>query len=228
MNRQIIALIGAIAFAACALPAAAAVVELTDGQRLEGTFKHATSESVTLEIAGNALVVDLKNVRAIYFAPAATPATTRDPAFTEPLRALKAVNSATTVGVSHHQYGPRVQEAKIALDRYLGTPISGDEGIRAALREAMEYHIAANMTWDARLRGRDGRTHSVFERLAPTLRPLVDRCSELKQALQQVKVTESSSDYSLGYTASVVGMQALWQCASRRVNEAEQLVGPQK
>jgi hypothetical protein len=51
------------------------VVELKTGQRVEGSFKQATSEGVVIEVGGQAITFELERVRAIYFgtAPASAP-----------------------------------------------------------------------------------------------------------------------------------------------------------
>lgn len=66
----------------------------------------ATSDSVVIEISGQTVTLDIKDVRAIHFTAATPASNARQTAPTEALRALKAVNSATTVGVSYQVAAP--------------------------------------------------------------------------------------------------------------------------
>jgi hypothetical protein len=105
-------IVGFIALLVLVPPAGAVVVELNTGQRVEGTFKQATSDSVVIEISGQTVTLDIKDVRAIHFTAATPASNARQTAPTEALRALKAVNSATTVGVSHQWLRPLVPIAR--------------------------------------------------------------------------------------------------------------------
>jgi hypothetical protein len=82
-----------------ASPALADVVELKTGQRVEGTLKQADQASVTVEVGGQVVTFKAEQVRAVYYGAAPSTAAAVPPS-SDALRALKALQSAATAGVS--------------------------------------------------------------------------------------------------------------------------------
>ena len=70
MNAMMLA---AASLIAVAVPVYADVVELKNGQRIEGTLRQATPASVSIDVGGQTMSIEGTRVRAIYFgsAPAA-------------------------------------------------------------------------------------------------------------------------------------------------------------
>ncbi len=139
------------------LPASAVVVELTNGQRIEGVLREASALRILLEAGGQVLVFEAGDVRAIYFNTAEAPPSTRPPASRPPvsrppdaaqaLEVVKALRATVEGGTSPPEYGPRVQEARAVIDRYLASsPLEPPPGGRA-LGEAMRYYQLAEFAW---------------------------------------------------------------------------------
>ena len=98
--------------------ALADVVELTTGQRVEGTFQQATPRGVSIEVGGQTITFEQEKVRAIYFGSAPAAAVPPSPA-REALLSLKALQSVTRAGIAYREYSQRVNDAKIQVDRVL-------------------------------------------------------------------------------------------------------------
>src|SRR2546422_7652991 len=128
------------------------VVELKTGQRVEGTLKQADQTAVTVEVGGQTIIFKAEQVRAVYYGAAPSATTSSSPsvsssAAAEALRALKGLQSVTTAGVTYRDYGPRVQDAKIIVDRFVQDQSTGDPGVRSAIGGAMNYYVLASFTW---------------------------------------------------------------------------------
>src|SRR5438552_7590475 len=133
-------------------PVLADVIELKTGQRIEGTLKQATPASVSVEVGGQTITFEGDKVRAIYFgaAPqAATAAGTTTATVRDAIRALRAVQSATGAGISYRDFGPRVQDAKIIVDQYVGS--EQEPTPRPAIQSAMHYYILTGQAWGLQL-----------------------------------------------------------------------------
>jgi len=125
------------------------VVELKNGQRVEGTMKQADQTSVSVEVGGQTVTFKAEQVRAIFYgsAPTSSPAALSQES--EALAALKALQSVTTSSPTYRNYAPRVTDTKIIIDRYLSTQGNGDAiDFRSALKDAMDYHVVASASWN--------------------------------------------------------------------------------
>jgi hypothetical protein len=130
------------------------VVELKNGQRVEGMLKQATPTAVTIEVGGQTIRFDVNKVRAIYFgaAPPSPAKASSTPAGTEALSALKALRSAVEGGVTFRDYQPRISDAKIKVDQYLETSQAGDADSQKAMATAIRHYVFAANAWSARIR----------------------------------------------------------------------------
>lgn len=201
-------------------PSWADVVELKTGQRVEGNFKQATPAGVVIEVGGQTITFEQEKVRAIYFGPTPTPQVLPS-ALDEAIKALKALESATKGGVSYREYAPRVIDAKVIVDRYLGMPISGDQSIRQAVADAMSFYVLASTAWNGRVVR--GGTESF---VAAGRDPAVQKCPAAKQAAEEPRRASPSprilgEDYAIGSALAYFGLPSLWSCASDKIAEAE-------
>lgn len=80
-------------------------IELKTGERLEGTFKQASSAGVVIDIGGQAITMPLSKVSAIFFGNSSSRVS--DPLMREALHALQAVQATTAVGVNLINYTTR-------------------------------------------------------------------------------------------------------------------------
>ena len=202
------------------IPAAADVVELKNGQRVEGAFKSADEVSVRIEVGGQTVTFKPEQVRAIYYG--AAPATSSAPSLgTEALRALKALQSAVGGGLTYRDYGPRLTDTKIQLDRYFDSPIKDDKPVRAAMDKALQFHLLALTAWSAKISKADAAGM-----MTVGTSPLVDECAGTREIAQKSKSVRSgvSQEIAIGLSVSFEGIPALWSCAAEKVAEAENLL----
>lgn len=197
--------------ALCASLASADIIELNTGQRVEGTFKQLSLTSVSIEIGGQTIRFEIGKIRALFFGSAAgvsaaniTPSTSQDA-----LRALKDLRSAVSAAITYRDYGPRVSDTKIRVDRYIYSDPADTGG--AAMKRAMEYYVAAGVLWSDKMTGRSAaslNSMGVFQ-----------RC-------KRPRVQEQVADFVLG--GSDVALQAMWSCASDDIDQADQILGERK
>lgn len=226
-----------------AASAYADVIELKNGQRIEGSLKQADQSTVTVEVGGQLVTFKTEQVRAIYYGSApspSTPATNTTGATPNPagaaLTALKALKSVVDGGVSLRDYGPRFTDAKIVADQYLSTPASGDDAIRTQIREALGFYALARDAWGYVITS--GHTQAEALRLADVGNdPLLDQCpqfeaifaKEMGQEFERRNAKAKPKDrvrnrgIARGVTAGApdLGLPAVWACASDRVAAAD-------
>ncbi len=198
------------------LPASADVVELKTDQRVEGDFKEATAAVVVVEVGGQVITFQRDQVRAIYFGAAPAPFT-QPSALQEALRALKALQSVTQGGVTYRDYGPRVNDAKIVVDRYLQEPEKSDAPERNMIKEALEIYVFALTAWSSKVA--DSPPSFVLAR-----DPVVDRCPALKQKVVHLPITgDAWKDVERGVIIKFE-IPTIWSCASDKIAEAERIL----
>ncbi len=214
--------------AGCVLSSAsfgfADVVELKNGEKIEGTVKQ-TASSVVVALSGQTMTFERDNVRAIYFGAMPAAVTTRSPAADEALNALKALRSAVESGVNYQEYSSRLNDAKIRVDRYLAQPDASDAAKQAVTR-AMNYYVLARRAWNLKIAG---------SALPETLRSLgfdrlIEQCVSAKAAIEDTRRfsikrgTKEDPEAFLAGFAMLTDFQSLWRLASERIAEAEEAV----
>jgi hypothetical protein len=211
----------AIALVLAAVPALADVVELKTGQRVEGTLKQADQATVTIEVGGQAIIFKAEQVRAMYYGSAPSTAPVAEPA-SDALRALKALQSAATAGVTYRDYAPRVTDAKIQVDRYLAGKPAGPE--RLPISKAMDFYVLASSAWNAKV------SKSGYDEVGGS--PLVAECPALAELMRRTDANTSVRTLGQatirGISISISGVPDIWQCASAQLAEAEKLLDEKK
>lgn len=201
------------------------VVELKTGQRVEGTLKQATPASVSVEVGGQTITFEGEKVRAIYFG--AAPSTSAAPSSLVPsreaIKALRGLQSVTSSGVTYREYGPRLQDTKIAVDQYLQSDT--DQVARPPIQSSMNYYVLASRAWALHLqRGPSelqlaalGRESAITE--CPALNNLI---KILVPGLTMYKTEEAKIGFA---AASPPALRLFWSCAADKIAEAEKLLG---
>jgi hypothetical protein len=195
--------------------APADVVELKNGQRVEGTLKQLSLTSVSIEVGGQVIILDSTKVRTIHFGsapPSLLPNVQPTPA-QDALRALKDLQSATGASLTYRDYGPRVSDTKIRVDRYLELPEQGDAKVRAAIALALNSYVALGSLWGNKLNGPVG---------APAFKVYV-QAQDAFQSCKQPGISQKIADFSV--MGSSEALPAMLECASERVNEVARLIG---
>lgn len=212
-------------------------IELTTGERVEGTFKQATQNGVVIEVGGQPLTIPLAKVRAIYLGtapkiPGASASPTipvehfaKDSLAREALNSLKALQSVTHTGLSYREYADRVLDAKVKVDQFLRSPADRDPKLLTALRlskirsgidTVMQYYELATQAWNAHLVNESQRSREIGERLRNDT--VLRDCSAIR-----IKTTPGTDSLRTGL---VLGRNPdiLWSCASTKIAEVEQLL----
>jgi hypothetical protein len=226
--RTLVATLLTLALLLVTLPAAAVVVELKSGRRLEGELRDASAARVTLEAGGEVLVLEANEVRAIYFttagsAPAPAAATPPRPLLpgADALEAVKALRASVAGGTSAREFSPRVVEARAAVDRYLATLPGAVPPGGAALRDAITYYQVSEFAW----RNHSVASHTVWLRRDDVL----ERCQPYREFVEamQAKGESHYSERTSRFTLISDGvLTVLWSCAAVRIEEAEQSLLP--
>jgi hypothetical protein len=203
-----------------AAAAFADTIELRSGERIEGTLKQATAQTVEIQTGGKIVSFPAVNVRAIYFGSVAParPTSRADDA----IRALKALRSVAELGVSYADYRQRLADTKIKVDEYLEARVPQQErGVQAALQSALFYHTTALVIWEDQLK----RDQAVRLSLIDAIPRLT--CPELTVRRQKILDAYASESDRTGtvadrsYTLNLVPV--IWSCASASINAAERL-----
>src|SRR5262245_11187093 len=228
--RRLVAGVLGLALWLGAIPARAVVVELKNGQRVEGALRQASAARVILETNGQVLVFETRDIQAIYFAtpppaPPATPAaipapvSPRSPSPIEVyvLEVVKALRATVAAGITSREYGPAVGEARVAVDRYLASSPFGLPPGGEALRDAVRYYQMAEFAW---------RNHSIASHTVWLQREdLLDRCHGYQDFVEamQAKGESHYSERTRNFVLISDGVLAvLWSCAADRIADAEQ------
>src|SRR5215813_11197612 len=112
----------------------AEVVELRNGQRIEGKLQQATSAGVFIEVGGRALTFPADQVRAIYYdqAPAVSLRSTSRTA-SEGVAALQAIRIKLGDGVSSKEYRALLDDLKVKTDA-----VRADGAVPPKVRSAVD------------------------------------------------------------------------------------------
>lgn len=228
---------------ATAASAAADVVELKTGDKLEGKVKQVTPAEVVIDVAGKETKLEREKVRSIQLdaAPVAKPV---PPAVAkDAMAALRSAQSAAGRGAVHADYAQAVSDAGFAVSRYLRDP--ADAPAKAAMKEALALHVFALTAWETRMR--------TFGYAALEIDPAGEKCPGLKRVLSReekavaeenarqkarfdreakAKEAEKASPppepapiaFEPGQVIATKGVAELWSCAGDKIAEAQKLL----
>lgn len=229
---------------AVALAAPAAVfadtIELTTGDRVEGTFKQATQTGVVIEVAGQSITIPLDKVRAIYLGRAPVVTEPKDSPANDAFNALKAMKSVTHSGLTYREYAPRVLDAKVTVDRYLGSTEKSRSELQIAIGLAMQYYELASQAWNAWIIKDFGKATEIGRNLREDR--ILGECPEIKAVIAQqdanapiraaMGIRDSSrtpSEEIAMFIGTSIGKNpdVPWACASAKIADAEKLIYPQ-
>ncbi len=207
------------------------VLELKNGERLEGTFKQADSAGgVLIEVGGQPIMMPMAKVRALYFGAAPKAEAPKPSAAREALDALKALNSVTTVGVAYREYASRVLDAKVQVDRYLR--VNDESAAKPAISVAMRYYEVASQVWGLQF-NHSPDAFAFGEGIARTLREdeSFRECAPVQSLIAELasRPKHKGLTYSPSMLPYMLGQQPgkLWSCGSAKINEAEELLAKQ-
>lgn len=207
------------------------VVELKNGQRLQGTFQQATSAGVVIEVGGQSITMPLEKVRAIFFGALPLPQATVPQTSDRALQALKTLQAITKISVQLPQFLIQIADATVQVDS-----LRNDAPGSAAIRLAMHYYELSASAWST---WQEAKLHP--ERGPERLKPLqeigrlleddveIGTCPNLSNMFVALRKDPINQDRSrrLGTAGIMVGQNPniLWPCASDKIAEAERLIG---
>src|SRR5262245_7081297 len=236
--------VGALASLLVAAGAAADVVELKDGRRIEGKFKGASSAIVAIDVGGRTVTFEFEEVRALYFGPLepsppppvpsaqpAVPTPVPPPAAASPvpeapapgpdaraaLDALRGLQGIVAAGVGYRDYASRVIDARAVVQTFVQHPASGDSGLKATMNAAISLYALGAEAWNARLRstGYESLAANTAAELCPALG------KKVMEAREQGVLKPTPLSTGIGVAA---GLPQIWACAAERVDESARLM----
>jgi hypothetical protein len=243
-STHVLALSVALLIALAPIGAAADVVELTTGERIDGRVVQTTATGLVVELADGRLVrFEQSRVAAIRFDPAgraeAAPAPARAapaPALSRPVVApvprlapaelemaffaFRRLHAATERPMARADYEALIAETRERVDRYLTAPVAEDPDIRQALDTALRYHLFAAAAW-ARYEARADL------RLLGT-DPVIAQCRDLRELIARDAARWNFNPLDPGFAGLIAaseGLPALWTCAADAVAHAEERAG---
>jgi hypothetical protein len=146
------------------------------------------------------------------------------------LDALKAVRSVTTLGIAYRDYGQRLADAKIVVDRYLERK-DQPAVTQAMVSRALRYYEAAYVIWGSQLRleGRDKDKIplAAFDHLSETERDCPALNTLTAKVLDEYANVPKDQRRSVivGPDVGAAGtlIPVLWSCASMAIGEAQKV-----
>ena len=198
--------------------AAADVIELTSGQRVEGSLKSATADSIVVESGGQTVVLERRNVRAIFFSPPPQVASTPPAPVSEVIDVLGTLQALTRRSVPHEQYARQLREGRDVIDRYLAQP-GGDAALKAAVGAAVSLHELAAAAWQSRF------TNSATASAAVGRNPVIDQCAALRQLVAGYPPPDTQENAWRRGVLIEFELPSIWACAGEKLAEAERIAG---
>jgi hypothetical protein len=216
------------------------VVELANGNRVEGDLKQVDPKSVVIDVGGQSLTLGRDMVRAIFFGKPpdkASPQPTSPGASPEALRALQGLRSMIASGpqpsysidwlfagaklpVSSAQYEPRIIDAQIIVDRYLHES-GGDSTAKKAVSDSMYFYALAGA---AMKRNEDNRRQRIGM-LATEIDQgdiLFEGCRHVKKFFADYEASGGKNTVENGkHIVSMIIMREIWACANDSLADAE-------
>ena len=217
-------------------------IELKTGERIEGTFKQATSAGAVIEVGGQSITIPLEKVQAIYFgvapareattqAPPQEVAPTRKAPSQEAMDALKAIRSVTGSGIAYRDYSQKVLEAKVQVDRYISSSANDSVDLRNAIERAMRQYELASQAWSGAIAHTENELTAIGKILEANSE--ISKCSAIWSMIGQVDQSlDKNRPNWPEERASKIGVRVgvrpalLWTCASGQLARAERLLSP--
>ncbi len=121
-------------------------VMLRDGQTIKGKFLDANSKTVSILVGSSRQQLNMADVASLTFSESiSTQKAGVKQAADDAIRALRRLESATSVGVSFVEYGTRLIDAKAEVDNALGQ--LPESALKAELTLAMAEYTLASKIW---------------------------------------------------------------------------------
>jgi hypothetical protein len=200
-------------------------IQLKTGERIEGTFKQATSTGAVIDVGGQPITIPLEKVRAIYFGAVPSASPTAPPPARDALDALRGLQSVVESGLTYRDYATRVLDAKVKADRYLLSSPNDPPEHRKTIEIAMQEYELAGQSWN--LQGNESAYRSL---ITPDL---LERCPAVAKIIEGERLKVALAMGTVGMLDDAMDMikvdgqyahKVLWKCAITQGAEAERLL----
>jgi hypothetical protein len=178
------------------------VLELKNGQRIEGMLKNVSRFGLVMQVQGRSVTTPIGEARVIYL-DTKNMATSADG---EAIEALRAVRALTNVGTNIRDFSTKVAEAEVKVEKL------PDGEVEKPIRAALLYYMLAVRAWRS-------HTDTDVAGLSDVGRAVISGdCQEAKNMVQVL--TKPAKPEVAGYMLGE-HPQPLWSCASAKISEAE-------
>jgi hypothetical protein len=206
--------VAGLAVALMAASAEADVVELANGERIEGKLLQVTEQMVVVGTANGIVSLTRRDVRSIALTPPPAPAAAPAVPAGEAVAALKELQTAVTAPLSPSEYRSHVTQSRLVVDPYL-KQANGPAPVVEAVRDALAFYEFAGAVWESRL------TNSASASAAIGRNAMIDRCPALQKIVAEYPpATDQETAWRRG-VALEFEVPIIFRCASDKVADAE-------
>ena len=189
------------------------VLELKNGQKLEGQYAGGSKDEVRFQVGSQALKFPIGEVSRITMGNPGQEDFRK--AAIEALRQLKALASVAEGGTTYQDYARRVSDAKIKVDQFLdeyrSSPLSK---FNEHIADSLGFYVAASSAWNVKV------SQNPFSNLAQN--PYILKCAPIQEEIAQGRRTRPNAQDEV---TIMFGIPRLWECARNSVIDAEKALG---
>ncbi len=191
---------------------------LKDGQTLKGKFVGANSRKLSIMVGSSVQQIDMSEVASLIFSESGSSASNAESsikaAAKEAVKAIRKLESATSVGVSFAEYGTRLIDAKADVDESLSRMSDGK--LKTEIGLSMDEYSYASQVWQIVNREEFRDKYNTGYLYTST---------ELAESLMKKYKIEPHilpiSKTSIIFRANI--LSAIWQAAKEHLDKAAQL-----
>lgn len=206
------------------------LLQLKNGQKVEGYFKGATSQEIHIEVASRILNFKISEVSHLIFdAESFSNLNDLEPnsfksAAKKALRSVKALQTLTHAGVNYEDYSKRVNDSNIVVGEFLDVYTeSQNKEFNELITDAIGYYNAASLAWSSGISDDEMIICSLPEN------EYCKKCQELQNVIIKLKNDSKYDVYRKGvrgegFAIRSFGIQPLWKCAEKAISMAEKLL----
>jgi hypothetical protein len=216
----------------CPTPVRADVLELKNGQKLEGRYAGGSKEEIRFQVGSQTLRFPTGEVSKITIGTSGKEDFRKTAR--EALRQLKALASVAEGETTYRDYAPRVSDAKIKIDQFLDehkpSPVPK---FNEYIADSLGFYVAASAAWNTRLLGPEEKRNASLRLLE---NDYIRKCTPLQKAMppsDEMVIPDPLSSAAQKRTVKVPGLRLawaieagygiplLWECARNSLIDAE-------
>jgi hypothetical protein len=133
------------------------------------------------------------------------------------------LRSGTEAGVSYRDYAPRVLDAKVRVDKYIGSATNDPAELRRAISLAIREYVLASESWNVSIANKEELTVEFGQQLVND--PEVSNCPLIRDKIETwTSVVKNVHDRLKYIGQKDENLTALWGCAAAQIGEVERLL----